>query len=221
LPDYHALSGRGGYALLLHDRRPLSHPVNLVPGLLEHLGTAHGAPPVPQEVFDSILCLLSARSYTLRFASDLEGDFPHIPFPRDAPVMARAAALGARIRALQTFAASPDPAHNTTTVATAPGAETKLAAGISYDAGVITLGNDGSARIEGVPRAVWDFAVSGYALLPRWLAHRKGQKVDAALLDAVRDLVARIAQLITLMADADAVLADALSNALSRADLGL
>lgn len=221
LPDYHALSGRGGYAFLLHDRRPLSHSSNVVPAVLNHLATVYGTPPEPQEVFDSILCLLSARSYTLRFASDLESDFPHIPFPRDAAVMARAAVLGARIRALQTFAAPPDPAHNTATVATAPGAETKLAAGIAHDDGVIILGNDGSARIEGVPGVVWGFAVSGYALLPRWLAHRKGQKVDAALLDAVRDLVARVAQLIALMADADAVLSDALSDTLDRADLGL
>ncbi len=222
LPDYHAFRGStGGFAFPLYDRRPLSHPVNLAPRLLDRLKAAHGAPPVPQEVFDAILCLLSARSYTLRFAADLEGDFPHIPFPSDPAVMARAAALGGRIRALQTFAAPPHPAHGTATIATAPGPETRLASGVTYDAGAITLGGDGTARVEGVPRAVWDFAVSGYALLPRWLAHRRGQRVDAATLDAVRDLVARIGHLVALITEADAVLADALSDPLSRTDLAL
>jgi hypothetical protein len=41
------------------------------------------------------------------------------------------------------------------------------------------------------------------------------------MLDDVRDLVARIGHLIALMAYADAVLLDALSDTLTRADLGL
>ncbi len=221
LPDYHAFSGRGGYAFPLFDRRPLSHPVNLVPRLLVSLEAAHGAAPAPQEVFDAILCLLSARSYTVRFAADLEGDFPHLPFPRQPAVMARAAALGASIRTLQTFASPADPAHDTAAIVTAPSPTTTLAGSIDYDAGAIILGSDGTARVEGVPIAVWEFAVSGYALLPRWLGHRRGQPVDGAMLNAVRDLVARIGHLIALMADADAVLVDALKDTLTRADLGL
>lgn len=222
VPDRHAFRGStGGYAFPLYDQRPMSHPVNVTPRLLERLEAAYGAPTAPQDVFDAILCLLSARTYTIRFSADLEGDFPHVPFPRDPAVLARAVTLGARIRALQTFAAPADAAHNTATVATAPGAATKLASGIAHDAGAITLGSDGTARVEGVHVAVWDFNVSGYALLPRWLAHRKGQRVDAALLDAVRDLVARIGQLIALMTDADAVLVDALIDTLGRHDLAL
>jgi hypothetical protein len=222
VPDRHAFRGStGGYAFPLHDRQPLSHPVNLAPRLMKGLAAAHGSPSAPENVFDAILGLLSARSYTLRFAADLEGDFPHVPFPRDTAVMARAAALGARIRTLQTFAGPADPAYDTAIIATAPSAATTLAGSIEHGAGAIILGSDGTARVEGVPIAVWEFAVSGYALLQRWLLHRRGQRVDAAMLDAVRDLVARIGNLIALMADADAVLVDALGNSLSRADFGL
>ena len=135
--------------------------------------------------------------------------------------MARAAALGASIRTLQTFASPADPAHDTAAIVTAPSPTTTLAGSIDYDAGAIILGSDGTARVEGVPIAVWEFAVSGYALLPRWLGHRRGQPVDGAMLNAVRDLVARIGHLIALMADADAVLVDALKDTLTRADLGL
>ena len=222
LPDYHAFRGStGGYAFPLHDQRPMSHPINLTTNLLDRLATVHNAVSTPQNVFDAILCLLSARSYTLRFAADLEGDFPHVPFPRDIGVMASAAELGARIRALQTFAALPDPAYNTAMITTAPSASTELANNVAYDAGAIILGSDGTARVDGVPKAVWDFAVSGYALLPRWLAHRRRKKVDAAMLDAVRDIVARIGQLIALMTDADTILASALIDPLTRDDFAL
>ena len=220
--SFHAFRGStGGYAFPLHDQRPLSHRVNLAPGLLSRLEAAHGAPPAPQEVFDAILCLLSARSYTLRFAAGLEGDFPHEPFPRDVGVMARAAELGARIRALQTFASPAAPAHDTASIAPAPSVTTELTGNVAHDAGAITLGSDGTARVDGVPEAVWDFAVSGYALLPRWLAHRRRQKVDAAMLDAVRDLVARTGHLIALMTEADSILASALGDSLSRTDFAL
>jgi hypothetical protein len=135
--------------------------------------------------------------------------------------MASAVTIGARIRTLQNYTAPPDPSHNTANIATAPGADTRLSNNVAHDAGTIVLGSDGSARVEGVPKVVWDFAISGYALLPRWLAHRTGQRVDAAVLDAVRDLVGRVASLISLMAQADAVLVAALSDPLFRSDLGM
>ena len=222
LPDYHAFRGStGGYAFLLYDRRPMSHPVNLTPRILERLEATHGTTSAPLEVFDAILCLLSARSYTVRFAADLEGNFPHVPFPRDQTVMAKAIELGARFRALQTFASPANLIHNCAVIATAPGAVTTLANDIAYVGGAIILGSDGTARVEGIPATIWDFSVSGYALLPRWLDHRKGQRVDAAMLDAIRDLVARIGHLIALMTEADAILISALVNPLTRTDFAL
>ena len=72
-----------------------------------------------------------------------------------------------------------------------------------------------------MPRAVWDFAVSGYRVLPRWLAARVGQPVDLTLVAAVRDLIARIAELLALFDRADAVLVDTLADTLGRDELGL
>ncbi len=84
LPDRHAFRGSyGGYAFPFYDRRPGQGPINLKAELIEALNAAHGATVGPQEVFDAILCLLSAQSYTLRFAEDLEDVFPHVcPSPQ-------------------------------------------------------------------------------------------------------------------------------------------
>jgi Type ISP C-terminal specificity domain len=108
LPDYHAFRGSyGGYAFPLWDRRngPESH--NLNPLLLAGLTAAYNKKVSAQEVFDCMLCLLSAKSYTLNFAEDLEDVFPHIPFPAQHKVFLEAAELGSEIRAVETFARAP------------------------------------------------------------------------------------------------------------------
>lgn len=82
LPDYHAFRGSyGGYAFPLHDRRPNVDGPNISPDLLASLSASYGEAVAAGDVFDAILCLLSASSYTLRFAEDLEDVFPHVPFP--------------------------------------------------------------------------------------------------------------------------------------------
>jgi predicted helicase len=112
LPDYHSFSGRGGYAFPLYDRRA-GQDINLNPRLLDGLALAYTAPVAPREVFDAMLALLSATSYTLRFAEDLEDTFPHVPFPAGKALFDRAAAIGKLIREVETFAgdAVPDARH--------------------------------------------------------------------------------------------------------------
>ena len=91
LPDYHSFRGSyGGYAFPLYDRRPGHGPYNLKSELIAALGEAYGAPVTPEQVFDAMLALLSATSYTARFAEDLEDTFPHVPFTADPAVFAGA-----------------------------------------------------------------------------------------------------------------------------------
>lgn len=107
LPDYHAFRGSyGGYAFPLRDNRAGHGPYNVSPSLLAGLAANYGAPVNAEDAFDAILALLSATSYTLRFAEDLEDVFPHVPFPSNHTLFLEAAALGQR------FAASrPSPDH--------------------------------------------------------------------------------------------------------------
>jgi hypothetical protein len=68
---------------------------------------------------------------------------------------------------------------------------------------------------------VWNFSVSGYRILPRWLEDRIGLTVDAAFVRELRDICGRIAELIDLFAEADIVLRATLPDTLIREALGL
>jgi hypothetical protein len=220
LPDYHAFRGSyGGYAFPIYDRRGGHGPYNLRPALVEALGAAYGVPVTPEAVFDAILCLLSAHSYTTRFAEDLEDVFPHISFPADRELFDEAVPLGAAIRAVETFARPPGDAF-LNGVARAETAPTGPLAAVEWRDGEIRLCADGSGRISNIPLSVWEFSVSGYRVLPRWLAAREGLAISPTFIPELRDVAARIAELIDLFENADSILARTLDNALSRAALG-
>lgn len=224
LPDYHAFSGRGGYAFPLNDRRAGYGPVNLNPRLVDGLALAYSTPVEPEQVFDAMLALLSATSHTLRFAEDLEDTFPHVPFPADKALFDRAAAVGKLIREVEIFARPPEAEFLTPGIArieTAPhGPLAELGPG-SWSEGDLLLCENGSGKVSGIPRTVWEFAVSGYPVLPRWLAGRRGVQVDAAFIHEFRDITGRINELIHRFDEADIVLQEALNHSLTRDQLGL
>lgn len=72
-----------------------------------------------------------------------------------------------------------------------------------------------------MPASVWDFSVSGYRVLQKWLAGREGISVDNAFITEFRDITGRINELIHLFDEADLVLRDALNHTLTRRELGL
>lgn len=226
LPDYHAFRGSyGGYAFPLYDRRvgPTAH--NLNPVLMNALAAAYGAQQSPQDVFDVILCLLSARSYTRRFAEDLEDVFPHVPFPADPDVFAKAATIGAEIRGLEAFQREPASEYRPLAFARIVGtpASDSIISDISYVDGQLCLWKDGAQPVPaftGLPEAVWSFSVSGYRILPRWIDGRKGLPVTLSLMRELRDVAARIHELLHWFEAADLVLEETLGHTLTREELG-
>jgi Type ISP C-terminal specificity domain len=215
-PDYHSFRGSyGGYAFLLWDRRPLAPPHNLNGKLLSRLSSIFGRKVEPEDAFDVILCLLSAPSYSALFAEDLEDAPPHVPFPSHESVFVQGAELGARIRTLETFARPPDGPFLTAKIRTAPSGPFAQHRG-GWKDGAFSLCADGSGCVDKVPREVWEFAVSGYDVLPRWLKHREGMVADFGAVTAVVDLCGRIAELLHLFAKADLVLAAGISAPLSK-----
>jgi len=224
LPDRHAYRGSyGGYAFPLYDRRPGHGPHNLKPELVAALSDAYGSEVTPEAVFDVILALLSATSYTTRFAEDLEDVFPHIPFPADRAIFDAAAAVGAEIRAVQTFARPPAEAFTkgVALAQTAPTGKLRPIDPRDLDGAALTLCEDGSGLISPIPREVWDFAVSGYRVVPRWLAARAGLDATAPdFIPQLRDLVGRVGELIDLNLRADSLLIQTLDDPLSRDSLG-
>lgn len=229
-PDQHAFSNRGGWVFpLINHAGEAGH--YLSPALMAGLARAYGGPVSHQAAFDVMLAMLSASSYTTRYAHDLESDFPHIPFPAERALFDEAAAIGAQIRALQSFRAAPDATFR----------EAKLEGNPSADAldvpppgqawtgaegmGSVALRADQSLRMTGVSERVWRFAISGYQPLYSWLKARNGEGLKGAsgqaLLRGALDTAWRIAALLHLYDQADAVLDRVAEATLTRHDFGL
>ncbi|MDE2583725.1 MAG: hypothetical protein KGL52_18975 [Rhodospirillales bacterium] len=228
-PDQHAFRGSyGGWVFPLRRHAGGADASFLHPALLAGLGAAYGTPPGQLDVFDAILALLSATSYTTRFAADLEDDFAHIPLPASPDLFAQAAGLGAEIRALQGFVRPPRAEFRAAGIrGTATGVTLDVpppARAFRADgrgAGAVLLQADGSLLLTDVPEPVWKFEVSGYRVLYRWLVARSGEALDQALLRAMLDVVGRLTELVQLYAEADSILLQAIDSPLTRADLGL
>lgn len=222
-PDRHAFRGSyGGYALPLYDRRNGPDSTNLSPTLISSLGEVYGQAVAPADVFDAILALLSATSYTRRFAEDLEDVFPHVPFPADRDVLMRAVDVGREIRAVETFTRAAEERFRPLDFCRLS-SETNagdVVGPVVFREGEIVIGPDGRGQITGIPEPVWSFAVSGYRVLPRWIEGRKGAPADLAFVRELRDVASRIAELIHRFAEADVVLNETLADTLSRNELG-
>lgn len=225
LPDYDSFNSRGGYTFPLYDRRNGATTDNLNPVLVSGLADTYGVQQTREDIFDAILCLLSAKSYTYRFAEDLEDVFPHVPFPADPAVFAQAAQIGREIRGLEAFEREPAAAYRPKgfcRIVGAPDADTVIAE-VGYSDDTLSLWKDGKVAVPaftGLPEAVWSFSVSGYRVLPRWVDGRKGLPVTLALMRELRDVAARIAELMHWFDAADLVLDATLGNSLTREELG-
>lgn len=227
-PDYHAFRGSyGGYIFPLWDRRRGPRAHNLNPDLLRALTAAYGRTVGPEETFHAVAALLSATSYTLRFADDLETAFPHVVFPAEAAVFSRAAEIGAEIVALETFARRPEPPFRTARLeGEATGAvldPPRIGAAFLPDDqrpgfGAVALTERNAVRMTGVPERVFAFEVSGYRVLYNWLKAREG-KALAEVQDEALDVAWRLNELLHWFDAADEVLQAALAAPLPRAAL--
>lgn len=222
-PDQHAFSGRGGWVFPFRNHTGEGTGYFLHPGLVPNMSSAYGAQIAPQEIFDAILALLSASSYTTRFAHDLEDAFPHVPFPANPDAFREAAALGARIRELQAFDAEPDERFRQARLegrAYSPLLDVPPPRR-AFEEGAVFLLGDRSLRVVGVSNRAWKFAVSGYPVLRRWLYARKGETLDRHLQRALLDIIARIEELMHLFDEADGMFDTAAGAALTGTQLGL
>ena len=59
---------------------------------------------------------------------------------------------------------------------------------------------------EGVPLEVWDFYVGGYQVCQKWLKDRKDRVLDFDDLEHYQNLVAALAETITLMQQIDEII---------------
>jgi hypothetical protein len=188
VPDQHHYKGSfGGRVFPLWRDAEASEP-NVRPALLERLALAYGAPASPEDVMAYIAALLAHPGFTTRFASDLKRPGLRVPLTADAALFEEAAALGREViwlhcygeRFADTAAGRPPgpprmakgqgptiPAEGAI-----PGAPHPLPDLMTYDAASNRL-HIGQGFIDNVPKAVWDYEVSGKNVLRQWFSYRK------------------------------------------------
>jgi hypothetical protein len=147
-------------------------------------------------------------------------------------VFQHSAEVGARIRQLQTFDAQPE--QRFWTARLEGSSKDRVLAVPRIGSAFLDTGNalgtvrlNETLRLERVPVRVWEFAVSGYRVVYRWLDARNGLSLDevideqtgATLQRQVLDLIARVAAFIDACDAAEPVLEAALASPLTMSHL--
>lgn len=206
--DLDHFHGRGGRIFPLWQDATRQHP-NIKPALLTHLGTIYGGTVSAEDVMAYAAAVAAHPYFTSRFTDDLRQPGLRIPVTEDPKLFAEAAALGRMIIWLHTYgermAAPADgrpsgpprlPTEERPAVpkeGTIPGAPEPLPETMEYDGSEQRL-HIGKGFIDNVPKAVWDYEVSGKNVLRQWFSYRKrdrsrpliGDKRPPSPLDSVR-----------------------------------
>ena len=182
LPDRDVFSGRGGKDVMPLYRDAKAEEPNITRGLLTKLGKQLSRPaPKPEALAAYVYAVLSSPRYQERFAEALKTPGPRVPMTADAALWDEAVALGTWLLWLHTYA---ERLQDKTKgrgryvpfvsgldwqepVRTMP--ETKQ--DIHYDADTQVL-SVGDGRVGGVSPEVWEYRVSGWPVVDRWLGYR-------------------------------------------------
>ena len=229
VPDQHSFMGSGGgWIFPFNDSAAKENIHNLQEGVVSGMSEAYGREISPQALFDCVVALLSATGYTVRFARDLENDFPHIPFPADPELFLQVAKVGARIRKIETFSQYPAKKFRRARI---EGFATEQILDVPAPSRAFTgapaaqklaLRSEGSLFVKNVSQSAWDVVVSSKRrVLYSWLRARNGRKLNAELQREILDVVARIEELLYLFNECENLLEQALEATLSRAQIGL
>lgn len=156
--------------------------------LLAHLSTAYGFVVSAEDVMAYIAALLAHPAFTVRFKADLVRPGLRVPITADAALFSEAASLGREVIWLHCYGERfADPAQNRPAGpprlakdeappipmgGAIPGAPEPLPQTMDYDPAKKRL-NIGKGYIDNVPKAVWEYEVSGKQVLVQWFSYRR------------------------------------------------
>ena len=187
VPDLHHYHGRGGRVFPLWSDRAATEP-NIKPALITHLTGAFGRSVIPEDVMAYLAAVIAHPAFTARFARDLVQPGLRVPLTANAALFAEAVAIGREVIWLQTFGErfadaaagrparpprlAPEAAPRIPTAGAIPGAPEPLPDAIGYDAAKRRL-LIGKGFVDNVPKAVWEYEVSGTHVLRHWFSYRQ------------------------------------------------
>lgn len=187
LSDLDHYNGRGGRVFPLWRDAAATIP-NLKPALLAHLSAAYGTLVPAEDLMAYIAGVMAHPAFTARFQADLVRPGLRLPVTADASLFSEAAALGREVIWLHCYGerfADPSAGRPTAPPRMAkgdgptipaegmiPGAPEPLPDAMDYDPPLKRL-IIGKGFIDNVPKAVWDYEVSGKNVLRQWFSYRK------------------------------------------------
>lgn len=183
-PDLHHFSGRGGKDVVPLYRDAAAAQPNLPTGMLAVLEPYVGA-VTPEDVLAYVYAVLAHPAYQQTFTDELATPGPRVPLTADRDLFNEAVATGARLLWLHTWGERFRSADRGPNIPRTHGWDkpvTHLPAtpdDVTYEAETRTL-HIGEGSISGVREEVWDFAVSGFPVLQRWLYSRTRKGVGRA-----------------------------------------
>jgi len=179
VPDLDHFRGSfGARAVIPLWRDAAATRANVATESLARLAETYGFPVGPQALMAYCYGLLATRGYTTRFAEELTAPGARVPMTSSPALFRRAMALGQRLLAIHTFRLVPRGAARC--LAPVGGAHPRH---FTYDPDqqVLQLGD---GLFGPISREVWDYAVSGLAVVRSWV-RRRMPKNGTSLLDAI------------------------------------
>ena len=187
IPDLHHYNGRGGRVFpLWADRR--AQVTNLKTSLLREMGEALGVTVTASDLMAYFAAVAAHPAYTARFRSDLVQPGLRFPMTTETSLFTEAVDIGREVIWLHCFGERlADPS------ARRPSGAPRMPAGerpvipkdgaiptdpdrfpdrIEHDAAAHRL-RIGDGYIDNVPRAVWEYEVSGKQVLVQWFSYRR------------------------------------------------
>ena len=196
IPDLDHFSGRGAKDTMPLFRTADASQANILPGLLDILGTAYQRIVTPEDFLAYVYGALAQPAFTARFAAELETRALRVPITKDAALFEQLRAVGARLLWLHTYGERfvPEgeqhgrvPSGAARCTQTVPGDAEGYPDSFAYSDATRTL-HVGDGAFAPVAPDIYEFEVSGLKVVQSWLKYRmrKGAGRKSSPLDDIR-----------------------------------
>lgn len=178
VPDKHHFHGRGGTVIPLWLDADSSQP-NVAEGLISLLSDTYGREVAAHEPYLYAAGILGGRPYCSHFGAELLFKTgPRLPLTADPSLFTAAVDIGCRVLHLSTYGefdvapgAPPSVPQGTARVSGSHPMPTTRPQTYNYDPETHSLAV-GSGILTDVPVQVWEYSVSGWPVVRRWLDYR-------------------------------------------------
>ena len=184
IPDLHHFCNRGAKDVIPLWRDPHAKHANITAGVLSLLAKTYGKTVAPEDLFAYTYAVLASPAYVETFWDELVIPGPRLPVTKEAKLFFDGVGHGKHLIWLHTFGercvpkgekpGRVPPGKARCAVGT-PGDAANYPNAFSYDEakGELHIGEGAKGGIfKDVPKAVWDFSISGFQPLQSWLGYR-------------------------------------------------